>query len=267
MRMALYRIGTVNYFMIIMIYNVLIEEVEMTNLTVGSLAPDFTLPSQLGKSVTLSDLRGMNVVVAFYPLAWTPVCSLQIPLYEAEMDSFIDLDTRILTISVDSTDSLRAWAESLGGIHYPLLSDFWPHGEVAQKYGVLRPDGKSERALFIIDKEGVIRYIDIHDINDQPSNEELRQAIREIDTQVRDRPERLHEKPVSLPHGGVVMYCTKWCPDCKRARRWLAEHKVPFPRVEITTKPDAAGQVGTWADGDRTTPTFDIDGTIVVDFD
>lgn len=265
--MVLYRIGIVNYFMIYMIYNVLIKEVEMSNLTLGSPAPDFTLPSQLGKSITLSDLRGTNVVIAFYPLAWTPVCSLQIPLYEAEMDSFLDLDTRILSISVDSTDSLRAWAESLGGIHYPMLSDFWPHGEIPQKYGVLRPDGKSERALFIIDKGGVIRYIDIHDINDQPSNEELRRAIREMDPQVRGRPERTQAQPVPLPRGGVVMYCTKWCHDCRRARKWLAEHNVPYTEVDITTTPGAAEQVEAWANGNRTTPTFDIDGTIVVDFD
>ena len=239
----------------------------MTIPTICSKAPDFTLPSQLGKTVTLSDLRGKNVVLAFYPLAWTPVCSLQIPLYEAEMDSFTALDTQILSISVDSTDCLRAWAESLGGIHYPMLSDFWPHGEVAKKYGVLRPEGKSERALFIIDKAGLVAYADIHDINDQPSNEKLRQAIREIDPEVRDRPEMVNPEPGALPHDGIVMYCTSWCPDCKRARRWLLDHNLPYTEVDINAVPGAAQQVEKWANGNRTTPTFDIDGTIVVDFD
>jgi len=239
----------------------------MTKLKIGEVAPNFTLPSQLRKSVTLSDLRGKNVVLAFYPLAWTPVCSLQIPHYEAEMDTFTTLDTQILSISVDSTDCLRAWAESLGGIHYPMLSDFWPHGEVANKFGVLRPEGKAERALFIIDKKGIIRYIDVHDINDQPSNKELRRAIREIDPEVRDRPEKPEPTSVALPHGGIVMYCTAWCPDCKRARRWLVDHNLPYTEVDITYTPGAAQQVEKWANGNRTTPTFDIDGTIIVDFD
>jgi peroxiredoxin/glutaredoxin len=236
------------------------------NSKIGELAPDFTLPSQLGKPVTLSDLRGRNVVLAFYPLAWTPVCSLQIPLYEAEMDKFVALDSQILSISVDSADCLRAWAESLGGIHYPMLSDFWPHGQVAEKYGVLREDGRAERALFVIDKQGVVRYVDIHDINRQPSNEELRRVLREIDPEVRDRPELPDARPVDLPHGGIVMYCTQWCPDCKRARKWLAEHNLRYSEVDITTTPGAAQQVEKWADGNRTTPTFDIDGTILVDF-
>lgn len=236
-------------------------------IQLGALAPDFTLPSQLGKKITLSDLRGKNVVLAFYPLAWTPVCSLQIPLYEAEMDKFVALDTQILSISVDSADCLRAWAESLGGIHYPMLSDFWPHGAVAQLYGVLQPDGRSERALFIIDKLGIVRYIDIHDIKDQPSNELLRKAIREIDPDVRERPELPESKAAELPHGGIVMYCTAWCPDCKRARKWLADQKITYTEVDITTTPGAAQQVEKWANGNRTTPTFDIDGTIVVDFD
>ncbi len=233
----------------------------------GIPAPDFTLPSQLGKPVTLSDLRGKNVVLAFYPLAWTPVCTLQIPLYEAETEKFTALDTQILSISVDSTDCLRAWAESLGGIHYPMLSDFWPHGEVAHKYGVLRPDGKAERALFVIDRQGIIRYVDVHDINQQPSNEELRRVIREIDPSVRSQPETPDPEPATLPRGGIVMYCTRWCPDCKRARAWLAERQLTYTEVDITTVPGAAQQVERWANGNRTTPTFDIDGEIIVDFD
>jgi peroxiredoxin (alkyl hydroperoxide reductase subunit C) len=236
-------------------------------LEIGVPAPDFTLPTQLGKPVTLSDLRAKNVVLAFFPLAWTPVCSLQIPLYEAETDKFNSLDTQVLSISVDSADCLRAWAESLGGIHYPMLSDFWPHGAVAQLYGVLRPEGKSERAIFIIDKKGIIRYVDIHDINKQPSNEELRKVIREVDREVRHRPEIPDPKPVALPHGGIIMYCTSWCPDCKQARRWLAEHHLYYTEVDITSTPGAGKQVEQWTNGSRSTPIFDIDGTIVVDFD
>lgn len=74
-------------------------------------------------------------------------------------------------------------------------------------------------------------------------------------------------EPVPLPHGGIVMYCTKWCPDCKQARAWLAEHQLPYTEVDITSTPGAGKQVEQWGNGDRTTPTFDIDGTIIVDFD
>ncbi len=180
---------------------------------------------------------------------------------------FAGLDTQVLGISVDSVPCLQAWAKDLGGITYPLLSDFWPHGAVAQQYGVLRAEGHSERALFIIDKQGIIRYVDVHEIDKQPSNVELRRAIREIDPAVRGVPEPAEPAPVALPHGGIVMFCTKWCPDCKEARAWLAKHKLPYTEVDITTTPGAAKQVEAWANGSRTTPTFDIDGTIVVDFD
>ena len=183
------------------------------------------------------------------------------------MASFAGLDTQVLGISVDSVPCLTAWAKDLGGITYPLLSDFWPHGAVAQQFGVLRNEGMTERAIFVIDKQGVIRYVDVHDIDKQPSNIELRRAIREIDPAVRDRPEIPEPEPVALPHGGIVMYCTKWCPDCKNARAWLAANKLPYTEVDITTTPGAARQVERWAGGNRTTPTFDIDGTIVVDFD
>jgi glutaredoxin len=183
------------------------------------------------------------------------------------MASFAGLDTQVLGISVDSLPCLKAWAESLGGITYPLLSDFWPHGEIARRFGVLKDDGRSERALFVIDREGIIRYVDVHDIDEQPSNDELRRAIREIDPTVRDRPEPVEPEPVPLPHGGIVMYCTKWCPDCKDARVWLTEHDLNYTEVDIYEHPGAVKQLEAWAEGNRTTPTFDIDGEIVVDFD
>ena len=183
------------------------------------------------------------------------------------MASFAGLDTQVLGISVDSVPCLTAWAKDLVGINYPLLSDFWPHGAIARAYGVLRNEGTSERALFIIDKKGIIRYVDVHEIDQQPSNEVLRASLRAIDPEVRHRPEPQAPAPVPLPHGGIVMYCTKWCSDCKDARAWLAKHKLPYTEVDITYTAGAAQQVERWANGNRTTPTFDIDGTIVVDFD
>lgn len=236
-------------------------------IQVNSPAPDFTLPSHLDKSVTLSQLKGMNVVLAFFPLTFTPVCSSQIPAYEAELAKFAILDTQILAISVDNTASQKAWASSLGGIHYPILSDFWPHGAVALKYGVLRDEGYSERAVFVIDKAGIIRYADVHDINTAPSNLELRKVLREIDPSISNRPEEQPTNDRPLPHGGVVMYCTPWCPDCKSARTLFTKNGIPFTEVDISTNPRAAAQVEIWSGGYRTTPTFDIDGTIIVDYD
>jgi alkyl hydroperoxide reductase subunit AhpC len=87
------------------------------------------------------------------------------------------MQTQVLGLSVDSVPCLKAWAESLGGITYPLLSDFYPHGAVARKFGVLRKEGYTERAIFIMDKEGIIRYVDVHDIDTQPDNDILFQVL------------------------------------------------------------------------------------------
>jgi glutaredoxin len=162
---------------------------------------------------------------------------------------------------------LKAWAESLGGITYPLLSDFWPHGEVAKKYGILRADGKSERAIFIVDKEGVIRYIDIHDIDKQPSNEVLFAELERLTPGIASF--KGNQKPGSeeLPRGGVVLYCTTWCPGCRRARLWLAQRNIDYVEVDVTTNQKAAEQLRKWADGNLTTPTFDINGEVVVNWD
>ncbi len=96
------------------------------------------------------------------------------------MARFEEVDTQVLGITVDSVDSNAAWVESLRVENVPVLSDYWPHGQVAQSYGVLREQGMTERAIFIADKKGIIRYIDIHDFSKQPDNEELFEVLREI---------------------------------------------------------------------------------------
>jgi len=102
------------------------------------------------------------------------------PAYEEDLSEFDRSDTQVLGISIDSPFTNKGWADSLGGISYPLLSDFWPHGIVALKYNVLRQEGMSERAIFIIDKQGIIRYIDVHDIGDQPKNSVLFEELEKI---------------------------------------------------------------------------------------
>lgn len=235
-------------------------------LNVGDRAPEFRLPSHLDRTIGLGDFRGQNVLLAFFPYAWTPVCTHQIPAYQADLARFQELDTQVLGISVDPVPTLKAWAEHLGGIDYPLLSDFWPHGAVASAYGVLRPEGHTERAIFIVDRDGVLRYVDVHEIDDQPDNEVVLAELRRI-AGIAAPASAAPEMASSLPRGGVVMYCTAWCPDCKRAREWLDARRIAYRVVDIMATPGAADQVRQWTGGSLVTPTFDIDGQIVVDFD
>lgn len=102
------------------------------------------------------------------------------PALDADLEQFKAEDTQVLGISVDYTAANAAWAESLGIKELLLLSDYWPHGEVAQAYGVLREQGFTERATFIVDKEGIIKFKHIYDLDELPSNAELFEALREI---------------------------------------------------------------------------------------
>jgi peroxiredoxin len=145
----------------------------------GEKAPGFTLPSVSGEKVSLADYYGKkNVVLSFVPAAWTPVCSDQWPGYNIVKDLFDAHDAILLGITVDNIPTLFSWTNQMGKLWFPVLSDFWPHGQAAEKYGILRTDGASERALFVIDKKGVIRYIDVHDINERPPLENL---VRELE--------------------------------------------------------------------------------------
>ena len=136
---------------------------------VGDPAPDFTLPSVAGQEVTLSQYRGKkHVVISFVPAAWTPVCSDQWPGYNIVKQMFDETDAVLLGITVDNIPTLYAWTKQMGDLWFPVLSDFWPHGAVAQKYGVLRSNGVSERALIFIDKKGIIQDIQVSDINIRP---------------------------------------------------------------------------------------------------
>src|SRR4030042_5794868 len=141
---------------------------------VGDKAPAFTLPAVSGEKVSLRDFRGKkNVALSFVPAAWTPVCSDQWPGYNIIKEIFDQRDAVLLGITVDNIPTLFAWTHQMGKLWFPVLSDFWPHGAAAKKYGVLRSNGVSERALFIIDKKGTIRYIDVHDTNKRPPLEDL----------------------------------------------------------------------------------------------
>ena len=141
---------------------------------------------------------------------------------------------------------------------------------MAEKYGVFRDnEGRSERAIFILDKQGVIRYIDIHDIDKQPENEVVYEILRKIDPVASARQPAPTPPPeqIELPHGGIIMYCTSWCPACRRARLWFNNRDLKFTEIDIDDNPAAAAQVKQWNNGNRSTPAFDIDGTIITTFD
>lgn len=139
-----------------------------TPLEVGDLAPDFTLKDQNGVDVTLSSFRrssvpgrsmaGKNVLLVFYPFAFSGICTGELHEIRDDLGSFVADDVQVLTISCDPMFSLRGWAD-LEGYFFPLLSDFWPHGEVSRAYGVFHEaGGMPTRGTFLIDAEGVIRW-------------------------------------------------------------------------------------------------------------
>ncbi len=151
------------------------------NVKVGDRAPTFTLPALGGEKISLQQFRGKkNVVLSFVPAAWTPVCSAQWPGYNIAEDLFKAHDAVLLGITVDNLPTLYAWTRDMGTLWFKVLSDFYPHGKVAAQYGVLRRDGTAERALFVIDKQGRIRYIDVHDINERPPLEDLAAALKNL---------------------------------------------------------------------------------------
>jgi peroxiredoxin len=146
---------------------------------VGKTAPDFMLKTVSGKKISLKDYTGKkNVVLSFVPAAWTPVCSDQWPGYNIVQELFDENDAVLLGISVDNIPTLYSWTNQMGHLWFEVLSDFWPHGAVASRYGVLRSDGTAERAIIIIDKQRIIRYIDVHDINERPPLESI---IRQLE--------------------------------------------------------------------------------------
>jgi peroxiredoxin (alkyl hydroperoxide reductase subunit C) len=150
---------------------------------VGQTAPDFTLPAISGEKIRLSQYRGKkNVVISFVPAAFTPVCSDQWPGYNMARGLFEQHNAILLGITVDSIPALSAWTRQMGSeLWFPVLSDFWPHGAVAAKFGLLRKDGVSERALIFIDKQGVIRDIVVSDINKRPDLERCAIALDKLD--------------------------------------------------------------------------------------
>jgi mycoredoxin-dependent peroxiredoxin len=150
-------------------------------LSVGATAPDFTLKDQSQKEVKLSEFRGKkNVVLIFYPLDWSPVCTNEHTCLVNDMKRFDELDAQVLGVSVDSAWSHKAFAEKMG-IKYPLLADFQPRGAVGEKYGVFLADkGITGRAIAIVDRSGKIAWFKNYDIPTLPDIKEVSEALSKV---------------------------------------------------------------------------------------
>jgi peroxiredoxin len=147
-------------------------------IDIGSKAPDFALKDQNGKSVKLSSFKGKKVLLSFRPLAWTSVCHDQMILLEENHLRFDNINAVAMGIGVDSVPSNKAWAQSMDIKNTRLLSDFWPHGEVAKSYGIFRDkDGFSERANIIIDEEQKVIFAKVYPTSQLPDFEEILQLL------------------------------------------------------------------------------------------
>src|SRR5262245_58639900 len=156
-----------------------------TALRAGTLAPNFTLRATPDQTVSLSDFRGKRVILAFYPADWSPVCGDQMGLYNEIRDEFSRLDAVVLGISVDGVWCHLAFAQNRK-LHFPLLADFEPKGAASRQYGVYRAaDGESERALFVIDGEGVIRWSYVSPIGVNPGADGIIRALESLDREER----------------------------------------------------------------------------------
>jgi len=148
------------------------------SVEVGDLAPDFTLKDQNNQVVTLSQFKGeKSVLVVFYPLAFSGICSSELCSLRDDLPRFSNDDVQLVTISVDSVYSHKVWAQQ-EGFEFPLLSDFWPHGGVAREYGVFDENkGIALRGTFLVDTEGVIRYKVVNGIPDARNHDEYAKAV------------------------------------------------------------------------------------------
>jgi peroxiredoxin (alkyl hydroperoxide reductase subunit C) len=154
----------------------------MPALEVGTQAPDFELKASGERTVRLSELlkEGKNVIVAFFPAVFSPVCGDELSVFQEALDEFERVDARVIAISVDNIWSVDAFAKATG-ITFPLLADFHPKGAVAERYGVMNSElGLAERALFIVDPQGVIRYSYVSPMLENPGADRLLDALEQM---------------------------------------------------------------------------------------
>jgi len=148
------------------------------HLYIGGHAPEFTLINQQNKKMTPMALEGKRILLSFHPLAWTPVCEIQMRTLELKKTIFDEFEVIAFGISVDSAQSKKAWATSMDVKDTNLLADFWPHGEIAKKYGVFKEDmGVSERANVLIGLDRTIEWFKVYEMHQVPDIEEIIHVI------------------------------------------------------------------------------------------
>jgi len=154
----------------------------MSGLSLGGPAPDFTLRDQFGQDVTLSSYRGKKAVaLIFYPFAFSGVCTGEMAGIKSRLAEFLTFDSEVLAISCDPAYALRAFADS-DGLNFPLLSDFWPHGEVCRSYGVFNDaKGSPRRSSYVVDKDGLVRWA-VH--NDRSQERDLGEHLAQLGAMV-----------------------------------------------------------------------------------
>jgi mycoredoxin-dependent peroxiredoxin len=150
-------------------------------IEIGDEAPDFTLRDQNNEEVTLSSFRGQKaVLVVFYPLAFTGICTGELYAVRDDLSAFQNEEVQIVTISVDSTYSHKIFSER-EGYEFPLLSDFWPHGEVAKRYGSFNETvGFANRGTFLVDKDGIVRFAELNEPGQGRNADDWRDAIAKL---------------------------------------------------------------------------------------
>jgi peroxiredoxin len=145
----------------------------MTLIAPGSAAPDFTLKDQHNKEFKLSDFKGKKVLLSWHPLAFTKICTKQMQSLEKNFKAFAKLNTIPIGMSVDTVPSKHAWAKAIKVKQLRMLSDFWPHGAVANAFGIFRPEGFSERANVIVDEQGHVLWAKVYPIKELPDIKEI----------------------------------------------------------------------------------------------
>lgn len=150
----------------------------MSALSPGDPAPDFVLRDQNRQEVALSSFRGrQSALVVFYPFAFSAICTGELSAVRDDLTTFQNPAVQILTVSVDHPFVLRAWADA-HGYEFPLLSDFWPHGEVATRYGVFNSGaGFAQRGTFLVDREGIVRFAEVNEVGEPRDQENWRRAV------------------------------------------------------------------------------------------
>ena len=145
----------------------------MAEVKVGQAAPDFKLPDENGNTVRLSDFLGKKVFLVFYAADWSSICTAEMSCLLEDLPEFESKNVQILGISVDNIHSHAAW-KRIKGYRFPLLSDFWPHGEVARKYGIFdQNEGVSKRGTFLVDEKGIIKGTLLNEVLEARSEEEF----------------------------------------------------------------------------------------------